>query len=322
MKDYIKKSLKSSNGITLIALVITIIVLLILAGISISMLSGDNSILQKSTTAKQNSEKAQIEERIQLAYHSALAGGQGSYTKDTLMQELKNEFETDYDVDDSNDEKWKMKAHGQEVEVPAGIKEEEEEGTNKIYSLGEEVTVGGEKFFVITENDKKSNDKITLLSKYNLSTEEPNKQVNAENSDTKILFCIEPDDSYFASIGSIPAPFDLNELESDKSTAINKAKSYGITKGGTGKLLTYSEVDNLKSKIEKIIYGTYTGTDAVISDGFLSYWLSTVVGEELVYYVDGQNKNVTPYFIYEDGSGNEYHGVRPVIEILKSKISE
>ena len=41
MKNYTKKSLKTSNGITLIALVITIIVLLILAGISISMLSGD-----------------------------------------------------------------------------------------------------------------------------------------------------------------------------------------------------------------------------------------------------------------------------------------
>ena len=39
MKKRIKKSLKVSNGITLIALVITIVVLLILAGISISMLS-------------------------------------------------------------------------------------------------------------------------------------------------------------------------------------------------------------------------------------------------------------------------------------------
>ena len=41
---------KNNNyGITLIALVITVIVLLILAGISISMLSGDNSILSNAT---------------------------------------------------------------------------------------------------------------------------------------------------------------------------------------------------------------------------------------------------------------------------------
>ncbi len=48
MKNHIKKSLKISNGITLIALVITIIVLLILAGISIAMLSGDNRNTTKS----------------------------------------------------------------------------------------------------------------------------------------------------------------------------------------------------------------------------------------------------------------------------------
>ena len=46
-----KKTLKTSNGITLIALVITIIVLLILAGISISMLSGDNRNIAKSNNS-------------------------------------------------------------------------------------------------------------------------------------------------------------------------------------------------------------------------------------------------------------------------------
>ncbi|MBR0426620.1 MAG: hypothetical protein IJK18_00215 [Clostridia bacterium] len=66
MKKSIKKSLKTSNGITLIALVITIIVLLILAGISISMLSGDNSILQKATDAKTNSEKQGIIEQTKI----------------------------------------------------------------------------------------------------------------------------------------------------------------------------------------------------------------------------------------------------------------
>ena len=73
MKNCRKNAQKSSNGITLIALVITIIVLLILAGISISMLSGDNSILQKATTAKTETEKGQEKEIVALAYNSALA---------------------------------------------------------------------------------------------------------------------------------------------------------------------------------------------------------------------------------------------------------
>ena len=44
-----KPKLEKSKGITLIALVITIIVLLILAGITIASITGENGILRKST---------------------------------------------------------------------------------------------------------------------------------------------------------------------------------------------------------------------------------------------------------------------------------
>ena len=55
---------KNKNaGITLIALVVTIIVLLILAGISIAMLSGNNGILQRATEAKDLTGERQIVER-------------------------------------------------------------------------------------------------------------------------------------------------------------------------------------------------------------------------------------------------------------------
>ena len=61
-----------NKGITLIALVITIIVLLILAGISISMLSGENSILQKAGASKDSTGIAQEKENIKLAYNSLM----------------------------------------------------------------------------------------------------------------------------------------------------------------------------------------------------------------------------------------------------------
>ncbi len=54
--------MKKNKGITLIALVITIIVLLILAGVAISMLSGENGILRKAAEAKTKTEQAQKEE--------------------------------------------------------------------------------------------------------------------------------------------------------------------------------------------------------------------------------------------------------------------
>ncbi len=54
--------MKKNNGITLIALVITIIVLLILAGVAIAMLSGENGILKKAADAKMKTEEAQTNE--------------------------------------------------------------------------------------------------------------------------------------------------------------------------------------------------------------------------------------------------------------------
>ena len=57
---------KQEKGITLIALVITIIVLLLLAGISIAMLTGENGILTKANKAKEETKKAQYEENLKL----------------------------------------------------------------------------------------------------------------------------------------------------------------------------------------------------------------------------------------------------------------
>ena len=60
-----KRMQKNSKGITLIALVITIIVLLILAGVTIATLTGDNGILNQAGKAKEQTEKAEIMENYQ-----------------------------------------------------------------------------------------------------------------------------------------------------------------------------------------------------------------------------------------------------------------
>lgn len=54
--------MKNQNGITLIALVITIIVLLILAGISIAMLTGENGILTQASRSAANTKVAEAKE--------------------------------------------------------------------------------------------------------------------------------------------------------------------------------------------------------------------------------------------------------------------
>ena len=61
------KKVKKQGGITLIALVITVIVLLILSTITINALSGDNGILKRATEAKENTQISQEKEIVQLA---------------------------------------------------------------------------------------------------------------------------------------------------------------------------------------------------------------------------------------------------------------
>ena len=64
--NYQKKKFKETKAITLIALVITIIVLLILAGVTITALSGDNGILQNAVRAKKLTEVKSEEEAIKI----------------------------------------------------------------------------------------------------------------------------------------------------------------------------------------------------------------------------------------------------------------
>ena len=66
-----KKKERKNKGITLIALVITIIVLLILAGVSIAMLTGENGILTQANDSQVKSIEGRVAEEINLAVQSA-----------------------------------------------------------------------------------------------------------------------------------------------------------------------------------------------------------------------------------------------------------
>ena len=62
------KDFKKTKGITLISLVVSIVVLLILAGIAIVTLTGENSIINQATKAKETTAKSEFLERAKLAY--------------------------------------------------------------------------------------------------------------------------------------------------------------------------------------------------------------------------------------------------------------
>ena len=80
---------RKERGITLIALVVTIVVLLILAAVSISMLGGENGIITQAINAKEENEIAEEKERVELAAVAAAGkDGWGEITEENLAEEL------------------------------------------------------------------------------------------------------------------------------------------------------------------------------------------------------------------------------------------
>ena len=123
-----KQKLKESKGITLIALVITIIVLLILAGVTIATLTGDNGILGKANDAKTQTEQAKADENLKIAIAGSY-GTDGKLNLKDLKDNLTNQG-IDYDKNNTgfplevivNGEKKKIDANGNIIESIQSLK--------------------------------------------------------------------------------------------------------------------------------------------------------------------------------------------------------
>ena len=93
MEKFLKTKEKANSGITLIALVITIIVLLILAGVSIAMLTGQNGILTQAQNSKTTTEYKSAEEKVKLAIMAARSQSEtGALDADKLIAEITNNY--------------------------------------------------------------------------------------------------------------------------------------------------------------------------------------------------------------------------------------
>ena len=119
---------KEAKGITLIALVITIIVLLILAGVTIATLTGDNGILKKAGDAKTQTEQAKADENLKIAIAGSY-GTDGKLNLKDLKDNLTNQG-IDYDKNNTgfplevkvNGEKKKIDANGNIIESIQSLK--------------------------------------------------------------------------------------------------------------------------------------------------------------------------------------------------------
>ena len=168
------------------------------------------------------------------------------------------------------------------------------------YKVGDEVTFGGDPFYVITDKGTT----YELLAKYVLNSA----ATKQENADTDCVFSTS---NYWKGENlptSIPY-LNLNTylaVRNDAGSAVYKANNYAKSLGAIGgRLLTYEEAIILKNSYKDIITVTYGKSKY--------YWLGSAYNTNYVWRVYGNS-------LYRSNFSDSNCGVRPVIEISKSAI--
>ena len=157
---------KKQRGITLIALVVTIIVLLILAGVSISMLTGQNGILNRASEAKKNTEAASDLEFLQTKAYEAVTNyyvkGQTGSENEYILEELGKVSGVETSVSQGT-----VKYNGKTYDISEIIGNtseqkaiEKEEGLTQITAAT--ATDAGDKA-ILSETDSDKNAKVRMI---------------------------------------------------------------------------------------------------------------------------------------------------------------
>ena len=151
--------MKNNKGITLIALVVTIIVLLILAGVSIAMLTGDNGILSRASQSSVANAVGEGKDQVALYvaelsanYYAAKYNGATvtpAYTSGQSLLEYINSAETNINALDGDEKTFKI------TYTPASTTGEGSEATTKPASIKVEAAKDSDKYSTATIQDGK-----------------------------------------------------------------------------------------------------------------------------------------------------------------------
>lgn len=117
-----------NKGITLIALVITIIVLFILLGISVAVLTGENGIIEKAQQSREATELAQIKEEISEKWYELIRENvDASYNEEEMAEPFQTKLRNTGDatatvVYNSDSKTFEVSYKGHELEIQANGK--------------------------------------------------------------------------------------------------------------------------------------------------------------------------------------------------------
>ena len=265
-----KFKLNSNKGITLIALVITIIVLLILAAVSIATLTGENGILTQATKAREKNNEAEVEERVKLEVMASYDDN-GKFSMDKLKDNIKNHLgvEDITDTGDGENRKLEFELDGYKVEVDSkGTVTLKEEGQTPPPPPKEEAPTTVEE----------------AISKGYVFKKEDNRQITDSYGNSLIVpegFKIADDSGENVTKGIV-----IEDVENEK------------TKGSQFVWIPVGKIYKNESEYEEITLGRYVFKEDGSIDTQLSKTEPTdqlkTVSSSTNYYTEGLKDEVTP----------------------------
>ena len=257
----VKKYAKREKAITLIALVITIIVLLILAGVTISALSGDNGILQNAGKAKEETEIGNEKDQIGIAVAGTVADNEGGdLTEDKFRTNLVDRQGNDATVTDEG-ENLRVKFNDTEREYLVN------KVTGEIEEPLKQATPG------VPADGMQEYDGVRIPDGFTVSTEPTEQDVD------KGLVVIAPDESEFVWV---PVE-DINDMVMCKNKKADDQCDIQLNESGTalvcksathesgeicGKLYATSAGENFD---ETLTTQTYTQNSGIREQDLVDY---------------------------------------------------
>lgn len=156
--------MRDTKGITLIALVITTVVLLILAGITIGSITGDNGIIKEARSSKESAEKVALEEQVE----AAIIVAEQKYRNPTLAQVIEEilRIETIASVEDTTGTITSKSGYEIEGKLDAYIIKIPtiEESMNKFFEQKTEIEDDDKKKFVVPAGFKIAEDSAKIVA--------------------------------------------------------------------------------------------------------------------------------------------------------------
>ena len=266
---------RNTKGITLIALVVTIIVLIILAGVSINLVFGNLGIVTKAKEAKRMQEQAELNEQIAL-------GELSNEIDKTLVTPTQKQIKTVEELKNAGTymtEPTTLKDSNENlIKVPKGFKIAEDSGKNVTEGIviedndiieGIGNNRGNQYVWVPVGNQIKKSDGTTVditLGRYTFASNgTPTLKQNAENYTKEVTI-----DSYYKELAIYRQGVASSGLDGLNTTSRGKKKADGTYEG------IKSFIDSVKSNGGYYIaryeasYGTDGKANSKVSNSFIN----------------------------------------------------